>query len=122
MMDPNDENQKKMMEEIMEKKIRKAIKQKWLLDPTNTVIEPLFTKETLEYPNPMKLKPLAISLYNSTKDPIDHVQTCQSYMHYVGASNALMYRAFPIIFRMATWDQYATLKPNSIGLFKEFTP
>lgn len=49
------------------------MKEKDLLDPNDVVIEPLFTKEILEYLNPGKLKSLSINPYDGTKDPINHV-------------------------------------------------
>lgn len=49
----------------MKKKIWKAMKEKGLFDPIDAVIEPLFTKEVLEYPNLRKLKPSAIGTYKA---------------------------------------------------------
>lgn len=99
-MNPNDEDWEKKMKEIIERKIKKSIKEKDLLAPNEVVIKPPFTKETLECPNPGKLKPSSIDPYDGTKDPIDHVQTFQSHMYYVDTSDAIIYRAFTTIFRM----------------------
>lgn len=66
------------------------MREKYLLNPNDVVIEPFFIKEMLEYPNLEKLKPLRIGPYDSTKDPIDYVQTFQSHLHYFGASDAIM--------------------------------
>lgn len=82
-MDPNYKDLNKKIEEIIEKKIMKTIKEKELLGLIEVVTEPPFTKELLEYPNLGKLKPPAIDSFDGTKDPIDHVHTFQLHMHYV---------------------------------------
>lgn len=75
----------------MKKKLHSCIREMGLLDRTNVVINLSFTKGIIEYPNKEKLKPLPIDPYNGTKDPINHVQIFQSYMHYVSTLNAIMY-------------------------------
>lgn len=95
-------------------------KKKNLLNPNDMVIEPLFTKKILEYPTLGKFKPLSIDSYDNTKDTIDHVQTFQSHMYYVGASDSIMCQTFPTTFRMIARDWYTTLNPNFIGSFQEF--
>lgn len=117
----NDEDWAKRMEKIMEKKIKKVMKEKRLQDPIDLMIKPPFTKKILEYMNSEKLKPPAINLYNGTNDLNDHIQTFQSHMHYVGILDAIMCQAFFTIFRIVARDWYAILKSKSIGLFKEFT-
>lgn len=119
-VDLSDGDWEKRMKAIMEK-IEKAIKEKGLLDPVDAVIESLSLRRYWKYPNLGKLKPPAIDTYVGIKDPIDHVQMFQSYMHYLGASDTIICRAFPTIFRMIVLDWYATLKPNSIRSFKEFS-
>lgn len=44
------------------------MRKKYLLDSTNIIVEPLFTKEAMVYPNTNKLKPPRIDLYDGTKD------------------------------------------------------
>lgn len=51
------------------------MREKGLLDSTDMVMDPLFTKAIMVYPNTGKLKPLPKDSYDGTKDPIDHVQT-----------------------------------------------
>lgn len=82
----------------MEKKIRSCIREKGLLDLMDVVIDPLFIKEIIAYPNIGKLKPPPIDPYDGTKDHIDHVQKFQSQMHYVGAYDAIMCCTFLTIF------------------------
>lgn len=94
--------------------------EKNLLDLIDVVIDPPFIKEVMVYPNNGKLKPLPIGLYEKIKDLIDHVQMFQPYMHYGGAPDVIMCWAILTTFLLATQDCYATLKPNSIGLFKDF--
>lgn len=57
----------------MEKKIKNYMRRKGLLDPTNVVINPHFTKEIMKYPKSEKLKPPPINPYDGTKDPIDYI-------------------------------------------------
>lgn len=52
---------------------RKEDKKKKAIKPVDVAIEPSFTKDILKYPNPGKLKPLAINPYDHTQDPIGHV-------------------------------------------------
>lgn len=47
--------------------------EKGLLDPINIVINSLFIKKIMEYPNKGKFKLPSINLYNGTKDSIDQV-------------------------------------------------
>lgn len=54
--------------------IRSYIKEKGLLDLTDMVINPLFTKEVMAYPNSGKPKPPFINSYDRTIDFIDHIQ------------------------------------------------
>lgn len=51
------------------------MREKRLLNSMDVVINLPFIKEILEYPKSGKLKPPAIDPYDSTKDPIDQVQT-----------------------------------------------
>lgn len=74
-VNPNDKDWEKMLEEIMEKKIKKSIKKKSLLNLNDVVIEFPFTKEILEHLNLGKLNPPSIDPYDGIKDPIDYVQT-----------------------------------------------
>lgn len=60
------------------------MREKSLLDPTNVIIDPPFTKEVMECPNNGKLKCSPIDLYDKTKDPVDHVQIFYSHIHYLG--------------------------------------
>lgn len=92
-----------------------------MIDPSSIVVEPLFTKKILKYLTTGKPKPPTIDLYDRTKDPINHVQTFQSYLRYLRALDAIMCQAFLTTFRMAAKAWYATLKTNSIALFKEFS-
>lgn len=73
------------------------------------------------YPNNSKLKSLPINLYDRTKDPVDNIQMFQSHMHYVDAHNFIMRSAFLTTFCLIARHWYVTLKPNSIGPFKDFS-
>lgn len=75
----------------MEKKIHTFVIEKGLLDPIDVVIDPLFTKKVMEFPNIRKLKPLPpIDLYDDIKDLRGHIQTFESHMHYIGAPDTIM--------------------------------
>lgn len=63
------------MKEIVVKKIKKLMREKVSLTLNDVVIEPLFTKEILEYPPLGTLKSPRIDSYDGTKDPIDHIHT-----------------------------------------------
>lgn len=58
---------------MKKKKNRSYTLKKGLLDPTDVVINPQFTKEVMEYPYSSKLKPPSIDPYDKTKDPVDHI-------------------------------------------------
>lgn len=49
------------------------MREKGLLNPADIIVDSLFTKEVMVYPNSGKLKPLPINPYDGTKDPLDHV-------------------------------------------------
>lgn len=53
-------------------KDKKYMRKKGLLDPTDVVIDPPFTKRIMAYPNSSKLKSLPIDPYDGTKESIDH--------------------------------------------------
>lgn len=108
------------MEEIMEKKIIKTMKEKSLLDQSDVMIEPTFSKEILEYLSSIKLNPLTINPYDNTKDFINHIQTFQSHMYYTSAFDVIMCQTFPIMFKMAASNWYITLKSNSFKSFNDF--
>lgn len=63
---------RKRLKQIMEKKIS-CMREKGLVDHTDIVINPLFIKEVMAYPNHDKLKSPPIGPYDETKDHMDHV-------------------------------------------------
>lgn len=88
----------------MERNMRSCTREKGLIDLTDVVIEPPFAKEIIACPNSKKLKPLPVELYDETKDSVDHVQTFQSHIHYVGTHDAIMCHAFLTTFSLAAWN------------------
>lgn len=72
-IDLENEDWKKKLEKIMEKKTMSYLRERGILAFMNVVIDLPFTKEIMMYPNTSKLKPPPINLYDSTKDYMDHV-------------------------------------------------
>ena len=60
-----------------------------------------------------------IESYNRAKDPLDHLETFKTLMHFQGVANEIMCRAFLTTLKglMRIW--FSRLMPNSISTFKE---
>lgn len=61
-IDLKDKDSEKKLKNIMKKKIKSCMREKGLLDSTDVIMDPLFTKEIMAYPNTGKFKPLSIDL------------------------------------------------------------
>lgn len=104
----------------MEKNIWSRIGEKGSAGLTDVVIGLPVSKEIMVYPNRGKIKPPTIDPYEWVNDLVDHAQTFQSHMYYVGAHDTIIYRSFPTTFWLVAWSWYTIRKPNLIGLFKQF--
>ena len=60
-----------------------------------------------------------IESYDRAKDPLDHLETFKTLMHFQGVANEIMCRAFPTTLKGLTRIWFSRLMPNSISTFKE---
>lgn len=75
-----------------------AIKEKNTAYGIDLNAKPPFTAAIVNYECPMKFRPLTLDQYNETKNPIKHVQSFKSHLIFLGASNEMMCRSFPLTF------------------------
>ena len=62
-----------------------------------------------------------IESYDRAKDPLDHLETFKTLMHFQGVANEIMCRAFPTTLKGLTRIWFRRLMPNSISTFKELS-
>ena len=60
-----------------------------------------------------------IESYDRVKDPLDHLETFKTLMHFQGVANEIMCRAFPTTLKDPARIWFSRLMPNSISTFKE---
>ena len=60
-----------------------------------------------------------IESYDRAKDPLDHLETFKTLMHFQGVANEIMCRAFLTTLKGLTRIWFSRLMPNSISTFKE---
>ena len=64
-----------------------------------------------------RFKMLSIELYDSTTDPLDHLEVYKSRMWIQGATDALLCIAFSANLKATAQAWYARLEPGSIDSF-----
>lgn len=104
----------------MDKKIKLAIKDKNTTNGLDLSTKPLFTVAIMDYERLFRFKPPNLNPYDDTKDLVNHVQSFKSHMIFLGASDEMKYKFFPLTFHNVACNWYSTLKPNSISYFEEF--
>ena len=62
-----------------------------------------------------------IESYDGVKDPLDHLETFKTLMHFQGVANEIMCRAFPMTLKGPARIWFSRLMPNSISTFKELS-
>ena len=80
-----------------------------------------FTASVNSFPLPHKFRMPQIDSYDGVKDPLDHLKTFKTLMHFQGVVDEIMCRAFPTTLRGATRIWFSRLTPNSISTFKELS-
>ena len=81
----------------------------------------LFTTTVNSFPLSHKFRMPQIDSYNEVKDPLDHLETFKTLMHFQGAANETMCRAFPTTLKGPAKVWFSRLTPNSISTFKELS-
>ena len=62
-----------------------------------------------------------VESYDGVKDPLDHLETFKTLMHFQGVPDEIMCRAFPTTLRGAARIWFSRLTSNSINTFKELS-
>ncbi|KAL2512031.1 Retrotrans gag domain-containing protein [Abeliophyllum distichum] len=85
--------------EMMEQRLAELeAKQKNTPEEYTTDRHSPFTEDILAKPLPKKLKMPQLISYEDGNDPVGHLDRYTSWMELQGASDAIMYRAFPLTF------------------------
>ena len=61
-----------------------------------------FTTSINSFPLPHKFRMPQIDSYNGVNDPLDHLETFKTLMHFQGVADEIMCRAFPTTLKGAT--------------------
>ena len=62
-----------------------------------------------------------IDSYDRVKDPLDHLETFKTLMHFQGVADETMCRAFPTALKGSARVWFSRLTPNSVNTFKELS-
>ena len=91
------------------------------LDDLVNHIDFSFTAAVNSFPLPHKFRMPHIDSYDGVKDPLDHLETFKTLMHFQGVIDEIMCRAFPMTLKGATRIWFSRLTPNSVSTFKELS-
>ena len=80
-----------------------------------------FTASITLFPLPPKFCMSQVESYDSSKDPLDHLESFKTLMHLQGVADEIMCRAFPTTLKGPTRFWLSRLTANSIGTFKELS-
>ena len=80
-----------------------------------------FTIPVNSCPLPQKFRMPQIKSYDGVKDPLDHLETFKTLMHFQGVPDEIMCRAFPKTLKGAARIWFSRLTTNSINNFKELS-
>ena len=80
-----------------------------------------FTTSINSFPLPLKFCMPQVENYDGNKDPLDHLESFKTLMHFQGIPDEIMYRAFPTILKGLARIWFSRLTPNSISSFKELS-
>ena len=78
-----------------------------------------FTASINSFSLPHKFRMPQIDSYDGVKDPLDHLETFKTLMHFQGVADEIMCRASPTTLKGATRIWFNRLTPNSVSTFKE---
>ena len=80
-----------------------------------------FTATVNSFPLPNKFCMLHIDNYDRVKDPLDHLETFKTLMHFQGVADEIMCRAFPTTLKGVARIWFSRLTPNLVSTFKELS-
>ena len=80
-----------------------------------------FTTSVNSFSLPHKFRMPQIDSYEGVKDPLDHLETFKTLMHFQGAADEIMCRAFPTTLKGLARLWFNRLTLNSINTFKELS-
>ena len=80
-----------------------------------------FTAFFNSFPLPHKFCMLHIDNYDGVKDPLNHLETFKTLMHFQGVADEIMCRAFPKTLKGEAKIWFSQLTPNSVSTFKELS-
>ena len=80
-----------------------------------------FTTSINSFPLPLKFCMPQVENYDRNKDPLDHLESFKTLMHFQGIPDEIMYRAFPTMLKGLARIWFSRLTPNSISSFKELS-
>ena len=120
-MPDKDQMMETMRKELDE--VKSAIKGKTtinldgMLKRTNS----LFTAKVLECPLPPKFKLLQLEVYDSTKDPLDHIGAFKTILNHQQTPNEVIHRSFPTTLKGVTREWFSKLPAASIDNFEQLS-
>ena len=80
-----------------------------------------FTAPVTSFPLPPKFHMPQVENYDGSKDPLDHLESFKTLMHFQGVLDEIMCRAFPTTLKGLARIWFNRLTPNFIGTFKELS-
>ena len=80
-----------------------------------------FTADVMEKPLPDKFKMPAMDSFDDTTDPVDHLDSYNSFMTLHAVPDEIMCRAFPTTLKASARIWYSKLSPKSISNFKQLS-
>ena len=80
-----------------------------------------FTASVNSFPLPHKFRMPQKDSYDRVKEPLDHLETFKTLMHFQGVANEIVCRAFPTTLKGVARIWFSRLTPNSISTFKELS-
>ena len=89
-------------------------------DSVHRIDSPFTTSVTL-FPLPPKFRMPQVENYDGSKDPLDHLESFKTLMHFQRVPDEIMCRAFPTTLKGPVKIWFSRLTPNSISTFKELS-
>ena len=80
-----------------------------------------FTAFVNSFPLPPKFHMPQMENYDGNKDPLDHLESFKTLMHFQGVPDEIICRAFPTTLKGPARIWFSRLMPNSISTFKELS-
>ena len=80
-----------------------------------------FTTSVSSYPLLPKFRMLQVESYDGAKDPLNHLETFKTLMHFQGVADEILCRSFPTMLKGPARIWFSRLTPNSISTFKELS-